>query len=778
MSIRYELSHDAIARLVFDQASAEAQTRRKIEKYVRDRLAMHRERGPLLTQDDLDYIHPHLGAIHADAEERAFIRESTRAVQRTRNRRRLLVTGVIAVLAVSSGVSAVLAVKATRSTQLANRERDRAEAARLFNEARTQLASGSLLDAVKTARVSARTYPTDPSSTETQYAVMADPTSVLVTIREPLNSSPQVRFSADGSRILSVSKNAFGSFAARIWDWNRTELFSIPQTIRADYAKRSTALIAAEPGAPALTANDDGSSCGNEIRLDDQTLGGVGTLFVVDLAEPAKRESLPFGFQSMAPNGTRVSVCGNTVSIDDDSGKSLKALSIPGARAAAFTPDGTRIVVSTNSRSAIYDLTGEKLLDVDGASLTVSDDGERLATVEGATTIIRDATGRELARRQGVAPVFGPNGIVLTVVGETSRLRRPDADGTTAMVNYPGTDPRLSPDGKWVMTTMTDRTRIADVAGHELTTLPGVSGRFSPIAPVAMTATESGVIRLWDLRRTPVATEEAAAGIWGLDEQSVKSLAALNGPTDCRFRCVSPDSSLRASVIAAPLVTPGARSSASLMLEARDPGGAAADEQGWRALPGGEKRGCPTPVAMDISPVAGGDIVLGCGDGPVRVFDRTGAVRWEGKHAGAVTRAAFSPDGRYVLTGSADRTARLWNAATGAVITTFAGHEGDVTAVIVSRDATRAATLTTRGTLRLWQPNAPSATLLSSVTLDDWMITAIAFSADGSQILARTLRGQLRRWLTDATQLDKEFAWVRTRPDTTTAPNASAGSRP
>ena len=86
-----------------------------------------------------------------------------------------------------------------------------------------------------------------------------------------------------------------------------------------------------------------------------------------------------------------------------------------------------------------------------------------------------------------------------------------------------------------------------DVAGHELTTLPGVSGRFSPIAPVAMTATESGVIRLWDLRRTPVATDEAAAGIWGFDQQSVKSLAALSGPTGCAFRCVSPDGSLRAS---------------------------------------------------------------------------------------------------------------------------------------------------------------------------------------------------------------------------------------
>jgi WD40 repeat protein len=774
---RFELSHDAIARLVFDQASAEAQTRRKIEKYVRDRFAMYRERGALLTRDDLDYIHPHLGAIHADDEERAFIGQSERAVRRTRHRRRLVVAGVMAVLAVSSGVSAMMALNATRSKQLADRARDRAEAARLFNEARTQLASGALLDAVQTARVSARAYPSDPSSTETQYAVMADPTAMLVTIREPLNSSPRVRFSSDGNRILSVSKNGFGSFAARVWDWNRKELFSIPQTIRADFAKRSTALIGAEPGAPAWTRNEDGSSCGDDVKLDDGTFGGVGTLFVVDLAQPAKRDRLPFGFQSMAPNGTRVTVCGTFVSIDDDSGKPLAALSIPGATSAAFTPDGKRIVVSAGSRSAIYDLAGAKLLDVDGASLTVSDDGERLATVEGATTVIRDATGRELARRQGVAPVFGPNGIVLTVTGETSRLRRPDADGTTAMVDFPGTDPRLSPDGKWVMTTLTDRTRIADVAGHELTTLPGVSGRFSPIGPVAMTATESGVIRLWDLRRTPVATEEAGAAIWGLDEQSVKSLAALNGPIGCAFRCVSPDGSLRASVMLMG-VTPGAPMGATLRLEVADPRSGDAGAAGWRELPRDAGRNCLGPVSMDVSPVAGGDVVLGCGDGSVRAFDRRGASRWQGQHGGAVTRAAFSPDGRYVLTGSADRTARLWNAATGAVITTFAGHEGDVTSVIVSSNATRAATLTTRGTLRLWQPNAPSAKLLSSVTLDDWMITAIAFSADGSQILARTLRGQLRRWLTDAAELDEEFAWVRTRSDTTTSPDASAVSRP
>jgi WD40 repeat protein len=34
-------------------------------------------------------------------------------------------------------------------------------------------------------------------------------------------------------------------------------------------------------------------------------------------------------------------------------------------------------------------------------------------------------------------------------------------------------------------------------------------------------------------------------------------------------------------------------------------------------------------------------------------------------HAGWVLSAAFSPDGKRIITASADRTARLWDAATG-----------------------------------------------------------------------------------------------------------------
>ena len=38
---------------------------------------------------------------------------------------------------------------------------------------------------------------------------------------------------------------------------------------------------------------------------------------------------------------------------------------------------------------------------------------------------------------------------------------------------------------------------------------------------------------------------------------------------------------------------------------------------------------------------------------------------------------AFSPDGRFALTGSSDKTARLWDAATGAEVRRFEGY-GDL----------------------------------------------------------------------------------------------------
>ena len=44
-------------------------------------------------------------------------------------------------------------------------------------------------------------------------------------------------------------------------------------------------------------------------------------------------------------------------------------------------------------------------------------------------------------------------------------------------------------------------------------------------------------------------------------------------------------------------------------------------------------------------------------------------------HGGSCQAVAFSPDGKLVLTGSADNTARLWDAATGKPVATLAGTQ-------------------------------------------------------------------------------------------------------
>jgi WD40 repeat protein len=47
---------------------------------------------------------------------------------------------------------------------------------------------------------------------------------------------------------------------------------------------------------------------------------------------------------------------------------------------------------------------------------------------------------------------------------------------------------------------------------------------------------------------------------------------------------------------------------------------------------------------------------------------------------------AFSPDGTQVVSGSHDKTVRLWDAVTGAALQTLEGHSGSVSSVTFSPD--------------------------------------------------------------------------------------------
>jgi WD40 repeat protein len=55
-------------------------------------------------------------------------------------------------------------------------------------------------------------------------------------------------------------------------------------------------------------------------------------------------------------------------------------------------------------------------------------------------------------------------------------------------------------------------------------------------------------------------------------------------------------------------------------------------------------------------------------------------------HTAAVTSASFSHDGKFVLTASRDKTARIWDAATGKELRKLAGHNGAITSASFSPD--------------------------------------------------------------------------------------------
>jgi WD40 repeat protein len=72
-------------------------------------------------------------------------------------------------------------------------------------------------------------------------------------------------------------------------------------------------------------------------------------------------------------------------------------------------------------------------------------------------------------------------------------------------------------------------------------------------------------------------------------------------------------------------------------------------------------------------------------------------------HTKSVDSVAISPDGRFALSGSEDKTLRLWELSTGRCIRIMEGHTNDVNSVAISPDGRFALSGSGDNTIRLWE---------------------------------------------------------------------------
>jgi WD40 repeat protein len=113
-------------------------------------------------------------------------------------------------------------------------------------------------------------------------------------------------------------------------------------------------------------------------------------------------------------------------------------------------------------------------------------------------------------------------------------------------------------------------------------------------------------------------------------------------------------------------------------------------------------------------------------------------------HEDWVNSVAFSPDGKQIVSGSDDKTIRLWDLQGNQIGQPFQGHEDWVNSVAFSPDGKQIVSGSDDKNIRLWDLQGNQ--IGQAFQGHEYGVSSVAFSLDGKQIVSGSNDNTIRLW--------------------------------